>query len=111
LDPKDVAKALQAARVLVLWGVPLFLAKPALDSRRAWDPLGGHQKTGYWFPRGWQMSTPDPAVVGRWRPGLALCAVMGHGLDLLDVDPSQRRGGQPSRARRAGRLAVCALQG
>ena len=87
---------LAAARQLVSWGVPLFLAKPDVDSSGRWLPEGGHRKTGYWFPPKWQHSTPDLTVVDRWRPGMALCAVMGHGLDLLDVDP--RNGGDASRA-------------
>lgn len=73
----DVARAMAAA------GIPLFLANP--------DPSN---KTGYTPPRGWERTVPDPAVVDRWRPGLALCAVMGCGLDLADFDP--RNGGDPA---------------
>jgi P4 family phage/plasmid primase-like protien len=74
---------LEDARALALAGVPLFLAHP--------DPTN---KTGFTPPRGWERTAPDPTVVDRWRPGLALCAVMGHGLDLADFDP--RNGGDPA---------------
>jgi hypothetical protein len=70
----DIARALAAARV------PLFLAHP--------DPIA---KTGYRPPPRWEQTEPDPTVVDQWRPGLALCAVMGCGLDLVDIDP--RNGG------------------
>lgn len=73
-------QALDVARGLVRSGVPVFLAYP--------DPS---VPTGYKPTKGWQLSTPDPQVVDAWRPGLALCAVTGHGLDLIDVDP--RSGG------------------
>lgn len=74
--------ALDVARSLVTAGVPLFLAHPDVTN-----------KTGFRPPPRWERSTPDPTVVDRWQPGLALCAVMGHGLDLLDFDP--RNGGDP----------------
>ncbi len=73
------------------WGVPLFIAKPDLDKQGRWRPTGGHGSTGFWFPQCWQESRPDQSVVDRWRPGDALCAVTGHVLDLLDLDP--RNGG------------------
>lgn len=50
--------------------------------------------TGFALPHQWQHITADPHVVDLWRPGMALCAVMGHGLDLVDVDP--RNGGDLS---------------
>lgn len=92
----QIATALEDARELARAGVPLFLARPATDDAGEWDPVGGHQGSGYWFPAGWQHSTADPAVVDSWRPGMALCAVMGHAVDALDVDP--RNGGEESRA-------------
>ena len=49
----------------------------------------------YRLPRGWQNTRPSLATVDAWRPGEALCAVMGHALDLLDVDP--RNGGDEAR--------------
>jgi P4 family phage/plasmid primase-like protien len=72
--------ALDVARQLIGAGIPVFLAHP--------DPSA---KTGYLPPRGWERTEPDPSIVDQWRPGLALCAVMGHGLDLVDIDP--RNGG------------------
>jgi hypothetical protein len=83
--------ALDHARHLADGGVPLFLAEPARDPDGVWDPEGGTGRTGYVLPRGWQRTTADPAVVDRWKPGMALCAVMGHVVDGLDVDP--RSGG------------------
>lgn len=71
---------LEVARALAAAGVPLFLAQP--------DP---ESKTGFRPPKHWERTEPDPTVVDRWRPGLALCAVMGCGLDLIDLDP--RNGG------------------
>jgi P4 family phage/plasmid primase-like protien len=79
----DEAAALDVARRLAAAGIPIFIAQP--DASR---------KTGYREPPRWQQTTPDPAVVDLWRPGLALGAVMGHGLDLVDFDP--RNGGNPS---------------
>jgi hypothetical protein len=68
------------ARSLAEAGIPVFVAYP--------DP----DKPGDYLPRGkWQTTTPNPALAGAWKPGLALCAVMGHGLDLIDIDP--RNGG------------------
>lgn len=83
LDDKHTALA--AARELAEHGVPLFLARPAMING-SWDPHGGHHNTGYTFPTGWQRTVCDPGVVDDWRPGMALCAVMGHGVDLLDID-------------------------
>jgi P4 family phage/plasmid primase-like protien len=79
----DIAAALGVARQLATAGIPLFLAQP--DSTN---------KTGYGLPPRWQQTVADPAVVDLWRPGLALCALMGCGLDLVDIDP--RNGGDPA---------------
>ena len=46
------------------------------------------------LPAGWERTEPDPTVVDRWQPGMALAAVMGHVVDGLDVDP--RNGGLDS---------------
>lgn len=85
------AVALDHARHLAEAGVPLFLARPAKTETGAWDSHGGHHGCGYWLPKGWQRTEADPAVVDKWEPGMALCAVMGHAVDGLDVDP--RSGG------------------
>src|SRR5450631_1723406 len=82
-----VNQALEIARRLARWGVPIFLARPDRDSFGQWHPGGGHGKTGYWLPKAWQLTTPDPAVVDQWKPGMALCAVTGKVVDLLDTDP------------------------
>ena len=73
-------QALAVARELVRSGVPVFLGRP--------DPA---EPVGFKLPRGWQEAKPQESVVDAWRPGWALCAVTGHGLDLVDVDP--RSGG------------------
>jgi P4 family phage/plasmid primase-like protien len=77
--------ALDIARRLAQLGIPLFVAPP--------DP--GHA-TGFALPNDWQQTPPDPtgAVVDRWQPGWALCAVMGQGIDLIDIDI--RNGGDPA---------------
>lgn len=51
---------------------------------------------GYWLPAGWQHTEADPAVLEHLAPGMAVCAVMGHGIDALDVDP--HKGGEESHA-------------
>jgi P4 family phage/plasmid primase-like protien len=79
----EIAAALDVARRLAAAGVPIFIAQP--DSTA---------KTGYRPPPRWERTVPDPAIVDQWRPGLALCAVMGCGIDLIDFDP--RNGGNPS---------------
>jgi hypothetical protein len=68
--------ALGVARSLARAGVPLFLGRP--------DPA---RPTGFALPPGWQHARPDESVVDAWQPGWALCAVTGHALDLVDVDP------------------------
>lgn len=94
----DTQHALAIARKLTEHGVPMFLAKPAMTGRE-WDPSGGHNKCGYWLPKGWEQSSADPSVIDAWRPGMALCAVMGKPgpLEALDVDP--QNGGDQSVAR------------
>jgi len=69
----EQAAGLDAARHLAAHGVPIFLAKPA-DT----IPEGGHNGTGYWLPKRWQGSVPDPAALDDWAPRVAVCAVMGH---------------------------------
>ena len=79
----SVQADLDTARELAAAGIPVFVAYP--------DP----DKPGkYKMPGGWQKTTANPAYVGAWRPGRALCAVMGHGLDLVDIDP--QNGGDPA---------------
>lgn len=72
--------ALNAARRLAEAGVPLFLAPPS-----------SKEKIGFKLPTGWEKSKANPAIVDKWKPGWALCAVMGHVVDAIDVDP--RNGG------------------
>jgi len=59
--------------------VPLFLAPHSANN------------LGFKLPAGWEKTKADPSVVDRWKPGMALCAVMGHAVDAIDVDP--RNGG------------------
>jgi hypothetical protein len=72
--------SLDIAKRLAVAGVPIFLAEP-----------GGDPVVGYQLPNDWQHTVPDPTVIDRWRPGMALCAVGGHEVDFIDVDP--RNGG------------------
>lgn len=90
----EVDNALAIARKFVAAGVPVVRARPALDAEGNWNPRGGHQGSGYWFPRGWPDAKPDLAAVDNWQPGDGLFAVMGHAVDGLDVDP--RNGGGSS---------------
>ena len=103
MTPVEV-DALEVARTLIAAGIPVFAARPALDDQGQWDPAGGTGGTGYVLPSAWQKTVPtvawlDPTARGfedkAWRPGFALCALMGCGLDLLDIDP--RHGGDLSR--------------
>ncbi|HMQ77820.1 MAG TPA: phage/plasmid primase, P4 family [Flavobacteriales bacterium] len=91
----DEADALAAARYLASEGVPVFVARPVMVDGQ-WDPSGGTSKTGYHLPERWQFTKADPHVVDTWRRGDALCAVMGHTVDALDMDP--RNGGAASLA-------------
>jgi hypothetical protein len=104
-------EALERARELIAGSVPVFAARPALDADGNWDPQAGtgekdgnRNGCGYWLPKSWEKTVPtenwlNPNAPGyehkAWRPGWALGAVMGHGLDLLDVDP--RNGGDATR--------------
>jgi hypothetical protein len=83
-DALDVAVrlALDIAADLARAGVPIFLARPAPP-----DNLQGRE---FLLPRKWECTEPDPSVVNLWRPGMALCAVMGVRCDGLDVDPRHR---------------------
>jgi Family of unknown function (DUF6941) len=76
----DVARDLDVARGMAAAGVPIFVAYP--------DPA---QPAGYRLPGRWQATSANPAYADAWKPGRALCAVMGQGLDLIDIDP--RNGG------------------
>ncbi len=70
--------ALDVARGLARCGVPIFSAPP--DPTRA---------VGFALPRGWDQTdtTHSFRALELWRPGMALCAVMGSTLDLIDFDP------------------------
>jgi putative DNA primase/helicase len=88
--------ALQHARHLAENGVPIFLARPDLDSTGTWNPAGGQGSTGYLIPKGWEKTVADVSVIDEWKPGWAICAVMGHATALLDMDP--KNGGEASLA-------------
>jgi AAA domain/Bifunctional DNA primase/polymerase, N-terminal len=87
LGPDDLA-ALDIARDLVRLGVPVFTATLDRDGKPA--------------RLGWERIQPDLSEVDNWRPGLALCALMGHKFDALDIDP--RHGGQESYGALLGEL-------
>lgn len=93
---KEQNTALKIARQLAKSGVPIFVAKPAMHDGK-WDPIGGHKNSGYWLPRGWNTLDSVHGQLARlraYRPGDALCAVMGWALDVIDIDP--RNGGTES---------------
>lgn len=81
---QDIHPDIQVARELATQGVPIFVAPPD-DS-----------KVGFALPRGWESTTADPAALDAWKPGWAVCAVMGTVCDALDVDP--RHGGDKTQA-------------
>lgn len=103
-DP-ELKLALDQARHLAENGVPICVARPFLRDGE-WVPDGGHGGTGYLLPPGWHHSPADPAVVDTWQPGDALLAVMGHQIDLLDVDPHKGGTGSLERIRAAGMQPV-----
>jgi P4 family phage/plasmid primase-like protien len=87
MSDSEIGQALQVAEQLANIGIPIFVARAAAESD------GEHWlKLGFVLPAAWQ-ETPRGTLAWRetWRPGDALCAVMGHGIDLIDVDP--RSGG------------------
>lgn len=90
------ATPLDVARDLTRAGVPVFVARQATNPDGTWRADGGTGGCGYWFPKGWESTPADPTTLDAYNPGDALGAVMGHHLDLLDVDP--RNGGDDSRA-------------
>jgi hypothetical protein len=77
-------KGLAIAREMVEAGIPVFVASRNHGT--------GHE---FLLPKAWQETRPNPAVIDRWRPGMALCAVTGVVADVLDTDP--RNGGEDSR--------------
>jgi hypothetical protein len=90
----DHARDLEIARVLAEADIPIFRASRARREDGKWDPASGHNGCGYWLPKAWQKTEPDPSVVDRWSPHEALCAITGHLFDLIDFDP--RNGGSPA---------------
>ena len=79
-------EAYAAARELILAGVPCFVAPPA--------------DVDFHLPLGWQHTMPDLTTLDHWRPGWALAAVGGRGVDVIDVDP--RNGGNADALKAAG---------
>lgn len=77
---------IEIARHLAENGVPIFLAERSRNF-----PEGGSDGRGYWLPKQWQETPADPAVLDDYKPGMAVCAVMGHTVDAVDKDP--RNGG------------------
>lgn len=76
---EEQKSALNVARYLAEAGVPVFVAPPREDPRKGQIP--------FVLPTGWEQTKADPARVDRWKPGWALCAVMGHTVDAIDIDP------------------------
>jgi len=82
----SVTEDLNIARGIAAAGIPVAVAYPDPEGQTA-----SGRATGYALRGDWQHTTANPAYVDAWRPGLALIAVMGCGLDLVDGDP--RNGG------------------
>lgn len=76
---------LTIARSMAEAGIPVFVA-----ARNSTE--GGPE---FLYPKGWEATKPSLAMIDRWRPGMALCAVTGVAGDVLDTDP--RNGGAESR--------------
>jgi len=93
LSQPEIEAALDLARHLAHLGIPVFTAPPDPNA----DPSRG---SGFHLPSSWQLTEPEASVVDSWRPGMALCAVTGRGLDVVDVDP--RNGGTQSFTRMNG---------
>ncbi len=85
----DVGRDLDIAHSLIRAGVPVFVAKFA-----GWG--NGTSGSGFVFPKYWPLTEAHETALRGFEPGDALGAVMGQGLDLLDIDP--RNGGDASRA-------------
>lgn len=77
---------LDFARALIDAGIPVFIAPP-----------DRHTAIGYRLPNGWQQSKPTPLALDGYEPGWAICALGGHGIDFVDVDP--RNGGHLAMAK------------
>lgn len=92
-DTDQTAQALDIARDLIKSGVPIFLAPPCPDTcrRAGHEGSAGTGGSGFDLPAGWENATPMVEAIDAWRPGWAMAAVCGHGIDVLDVDP--RNGG------------------
>lgn len=86
MDETPTTDPLDVARYLASEGVPIFLAR-----RSESYPEGGSDGRGYYLPPKWQKTVADPAVLDDYKPGMAVCAVMGSTVDGLDLDP--RSGG------------------
>jgi len=83
------AEALAIAHELVDAGIPVFAA-PRNHSAELADRMP------FILPNAWQTYRARHDAVDRWRPGWALCAVTGVGMDVIDTDP--QNGGEVGRA-------------
>jgi len=88
---RDVSEDLAGALALISLGVPVFVAKP----NSTYDKAAPHKLTDgkpnpaaveYYHPKGWHLTPADTSTLNGYRPGDALCAVMGRVLDAVDVD-------------------------
>jgi hypothetical protein len=78
LTPEQAA-GIATAHAMVDAGIPVFVA-----SR---NHGAGPE---FLYPKGWETTKPSHAAVDRWRPGMAMCAVMGVVCDVLDTDPRNK---------------------
>jgi len=78
--PVANSPAISDALALIELGVPIFVAKANPGYKT------GGAEAEYFLPKGWQRTPADPATLKTYSPGDALCAVMGHTVDAVDVD-------------------------
>lgn len=84
---------IEIARRLVELGVPVFSAVPCLG--QVCGRISHRQKRPRFdLPIGWETTYQHRMDgIARWKPGSALCAVMGHTFDAVDYDVQNDREG------------------
>jgi hypothetical protein len=86
-EQKRIADGLRVARILASDGVPIFRSTGELYRNKA-------GKLVWPYPTAWQktkLGRPSIEAIEQWKPGLALCALMGVVLDAIDVDAHHGR--------------------
>lgn len=88
----DVSPDLAHALSLISIGVPVFVATPnSTYDRDAPKKLANGELNPaakeFHHPPGWQDTPASTQTLKKYRPGDALCAVMGVTIDAFDIDP------------------------